>query len=157
MAETAESKQRMCLVAIDGSKHAEIAVKWFKDNIYKEGDHVLLVHAIDHRHSMAYGSVAMMPGNPEAIAQQFRGEEKKAEHVMVQYKQKCIDMGMPAEILKAYGEAGEAIVGVAHDKKADLIVCGCRGLGTIRRTIMGSVSDYVVHHSDVPVFICRHD
>lgn len=64
---------------------------------------------------------------------------------------------MPAEILKAYGEAGEAIVGVAHDKKADLIVCGCRGLGTIRRTIMGSVSDYVVHHSNVPVFICRHD
>ena len=63
---------------------------------------------------------------------------------------------MPADILKAYGDAGEAIVRTAHEKSADMIICGCRGLGTIRRTIMGSVSDYIVHHADVPVVICRH-
>lgn len=31
---------------------------------------------------------------------------------------------------------------------------GSRGLGTIRRTILGSVSDYVVHHANVPVVVC---
>ena len=63
---------------------------------------------------------------------------------------------MPADIIKAFGDPGEAIVRTANEKKVDLIVCGCRGLGTIRRTIIGSVSDYIVHHCDVPVVICRH-
>jgi len=28
------------------------------------------------------------------------------------------------------------------------------GLSAIRRTFLGSVSDYVIHHSKVPVLIC---
>lgn len=63
---------------------------------------------------------------------------------------------IPAQILKVPGEAGETIVAKAHELKADMIVTGTRGLGTIRRTIIGSVSDYILHHSDVPVFVCRH-
>ena len=34
-----------------------------------------------------------------------------------------------------------------------MIVMGSRGIGNIRRTILGSVSDYTVHHADVPVTI----
>ena len=54
------------------------------------------------------------------------------------------------------GKPGEAICRIADEEKAAVIVCGTRGLGTIRRTIMGSVSDYIVHHSHVPVLVCRH-
>jgi len=35
------------------------------------------------------------------------------------------------------------------------IVVGTRGLGSVRRTILGSVSDYVVHHAHCPVIVCR--
>ena len=56
----------------------------------------------------------------------------------------------------AYGDKpGEAIVAAAVEHKADMIVMGTRGMGTIRRTIMGSVSDYVVHHAPCPVIVCR--
>ena len=34
---------------------------------------------------------------------------------------------------------------------------GTRGLGTVRRTILGSVSDYVLHHAHCPVCICRQE
>jgi len=47
--------------------------------------------------------------------------------------------------------AGEVICQVAKDEKVDLILMGTRGLGPVRRTIMGSVSDYVVHHAHIPV------
>ena len=50
---------------------------------------------------------------------------------------------------------GELIVHTSNEEKAMMIVVGCRGLGKVRRTILGSVSDYVLHHATCPVFICR--
>ena len=51
---------------------------------------------------------------------------------------------------------GAAICECAADRGATYIVTGTRGLGKIRRTIMGSVSDYVIHHAHVPVLVVRH-
>merc|ERR1719394_2365613 len=37
-----------------------------------------------------------------------------------------------------------------------MVVVGTRGTGKVRRTILGSVSDYLVHHAHCPVVVCRH-
>ena len=54
------------------------------------------------------------------------------------------------------GKPGQVICRIAEEEGAAIIVCGTRGQGTVRRTIMGSVSDYIVHHSHVPVLVCRY-
>ena len=51
------------------------------------------------------------------------------------------------------GSIGADIVKVAKSGDADFIVIGSRGLSQARRTILGSVSEYVVHHSRIPVII----
>ena len=51
---------------------------------------------------------------------------------------------------------GQGICQAVEEVGACLIVIGCRGMGKIRRTFMGSVSDYVLHHAHVPVLICKH-
>ena len=56
----------------------------------------------------------------------------------------------------ASGKPGEKIVSIAAEEGAMMIITGTRGLGKFRRTILGSVSDYVVHHSTVPVLVCRN-
>ena len=56
----------------------------------------------------------------------------------------------------ACSNPGHGIIKRAEELKVDLIVMGTRGLGVIRRTILGSVSDYVVHHAKIPVVICHH-
>jgi len=63
---------------------------------------------------------------------------------------------MDGKIITATGEPGHAIIRTAIEQEVDFIVTGSRGLGTVRRTIMGSVSDYVVHHAHVPVLIVQH-
>ena len=34
-----------------------------------------------------------------------------------------------------------------------MIVMGTRGLSPLRRTVLGSVSDYVLHHANLPVAV----
>ena len=48
---------------------------------------------------------------------------------------------------------GEAIVQVAKEWDAMLIVMGSRGLGTLARTFLGSVSSFVVHHAPCGVLV----
>lgn len=55
------------------------------------------------------------------------------------------------------GPPGESLIKAAEQQNVDLIIAGSRGHGTLRRTIMGSTSDYIVHHSHVPVMICKHE
>lgn len=55
------------------------------------------------------------------------------------------------------GKPGEAIVEAAIEENADLILVGTRGLSKMRRTFLGSVSDYCVHHSPVPVLVCKRN
>ena len=49
--------------------------------------------------------------------------------------------------------AGSVICTEAKTESVDLIITGARGLSTARRTILGSVSDYVVHHTHCPVCV----
>lgn len=48
---------------------------------------------------------------------------------------------------------GHTICKIAQENNASMIVIGQRGLGTIRRTFLGSVSDYVLHHAQIPVLV----
>ena len=51
-------------------------------------------------------------------------------------------------------DPGHGIITIADAENAKLIVMGTRGLDRIRRTLLGSVSDYVVRHSKVPILVC---
>lgn len=51
------------------------------------------------------------------------------------------------------GSPGDVILNYSKKENATAVVMGCRGLGKLRRTLLGSVSDYVVRHSSIPVIV----
>jgi nucleotide-binding universal stress UspA family protein len=53
------------------------------------------------------------------------------------------------------GRPAEEIVALAEEIEADLIVMGNRGLGGVRRALMGSVSDSVTRYAHCPVMVVR--
>jgi len=53
------------------------------------------------------------------------------------------------------GQPRDVICYVTKEESPDLLVLGSRGLGSIERLMLGSVSDYVVHHCVSPVLIVR--
>lgn len=60
------------------------------------------------------------------------------------------------KVKQTTGSPRTEIIRVAEEEKVDMIITGTRGMGSVRRTFLGSVSDHVLHHSHVPVIICRH-
>ena len=55
------------------------------------------------------------------------------------------------------GKPEAEITAVAEEIGAGLIVVGSRGLGGIRRALLGSVSDAVVRHAHCPVMVVRKE
>jgi nucleotide-binding universal stress UspA family protein len=51
------------------------------------------------------------------------------------------------------GPAGEAILSVAEEIGADLIVTGSRGRGRLARAVLGSVSTHLVQNADCDVLV----
>ena len=60
-----------------------------------------------------------------------------------------------AKLRSCAGKPGETICRIAEEENAVVIVTGTRGMGTLRRTILGSVSDYLLKHAHCPVIVCR--
>lgn len=63
------------------------------------------------------------------------------------------DRAVQGEVLR--GRAASAIVDDARDFRADLLVVGSRGHGTIASLLLGSVSSEVVDHAGRPVLVAR--
>jgi nucleotide-binding universal stress UspA family protein len=53
------------------------------------------------------------------------------------------------------GDAAEAILRVAEDQPADLVVVGSRGLSSVARFFLGSVAERVARHALCPVLLVR--
>ena len=55
------------------------------------------------------------------------------------------------------GRPDAATVWLAEEIGAGLVVLGSRGLGGMRRTLIGSVSDSVARHAHCPVMVVRKE
>jgi len=54
------------------------------------------------------------------------------------------------------GDPAGSILDTAQDENIDLILICTHGLGTAKRFLLGSVTNNVVHHADIPVMVIRH-
>jgi len=63
------------------------------------------------------------------------------------------DSGVPFRGIIEKGKPAEVILKVAEEQACDLIVMGSRQINPVQRIFLGSVSNYVVNHSQIPVLI----
>ena len=65
------------------------------------------------------------------------------------------DGGVDAETYARQGDPADAILDVAEEQGADLIVVGNKGMTGARRFLLGSVPNRVSHHAPCSVLIIR--
>ena len=136
------------LLATDGSPQAELAAMTAID----------LAESTDSRlHVVAVGRTfpaAVYDAYAEAEREELRRE---AQEILDEQVRKIEEAGGTVAIahLKMDERRDEAIVHLAEDIGAGLIVIGSRGFGGLRRALLGNVADSVVRHAHCPVLVVR--
>jgi nucleotide-binding universal stress UspA family protein len=77
------------------------------------------------------------------------------DEVFARARSTLADWTDQVETIKAQGDPRCEILTAAESQTADLIVVGARGLGAVKRLLLGSVSHSVAHAAKVPVLVVR--
>ena len=139
---------RRIVIASDGSTGAEEA-GW------------LLAH-LPHREQMKVFvlTVLQMPTiyahrSPGAMSESIDRERKAAQRAYERIAAMFEGANVSMEHILREGHRGKAIVDAAREHNTDLIVLGARGQSTVRRLLLGSISDYVATHAHCSVLVVR--
>jgi nucleotide-binding universal stress UspA family protein len=65
------------------------------------------------------------------------------------------DAGVEVEVYPRQGDPADAILDVAEEREADLIIVGNKGMTSAKRFLLGSVPNKVSHHAPCSVLIIR--
>src|SRR5579885_307994 len=80
---------------------------------------------------------------------------KEIKKFMAQAKRICAQNGIVFSQKILYGNMVSEITDYASYRKFDLIVMGSRGMSKAKELFLGSVANYVVHNSKVPVLLIK--
>lgn len=136
------------LLATDGSEDAVAAALAAVDISNRTGAQLHVVHAWRRPREYSYPGISH-----DALISVYN---RHAEEVLKKELGRIRSAGgTVAEAHLETGRAIDAVLDVADEVGADMILLGSRGLGPVRRVTLGSVSEGVVHHARCPVLVLR--
>jgi nucleotide-binding universal stress UspA family protein len=142
------------LLATDGSADAELAASITADLAASTGSEL---HVVTVFPAAGYVHPYYEVRFPEAAEKLRREGREEIQEVLDEQVKRVREAGenIPEAHLRT-GEPEKEIVALAEELGVGLIAMGSRGLGGIRRALMGSVSASVVRHAHCPVLVVRH-
>ena len=132
-----KTKLSKILVAVDGSESAEKALEYAFQLAKKHKAKVTLLNV---------GESKLFGFKPEVA-------REVGEHILSDAAAKVKGLKLNTQL--EFGNPAETIIEVAEKGNYDFIVVGSRGISSVKRFFLGSVSDDISHHAKCSVLIVR--
>lgn len=150
-------KYKNILVAVDGSGSAEDAFRRAVNIAKGSGGRLVIAHIVDTRAFQSFTSP-----QTETRSQEFSSKESSLAYEdskkrLADYETFAKEQGLEnVEAVVEYGSPRTQIsTALPQAFDIDLIVLGATGTNAVERLLMGSVSEYIVHHADCDVLVVR--
>ena len=139
------------LLATDGSEDAALAARAAAGLSKETGSELHVVHVLPRFPRHAYPGIT-----PEVYSYMMDETYKEARRLLDEEAKRLEDGGgRVAETHVRRGQFVDEILDLAEGIGAGLILMGSRGLGPVKRLLLGSVAEGVVHHAPCPVLVTR--
>lgn len=144
--------QHGVVVGVDGSPAAKVAVEWAARDAALRGVPLTIVHVLP---TLEGGMWVDLPVSGEFWDMRNREAEELVSDASRMVSGALADA--PRTPVRQHVFNGGIVPSLVDmSKDADLVVVGCRGLGTVQGLLLGSVSSGLIHHAHGPVAVI-HD
>lgn len=138
------------IVPIDFSEHSEYALEAASNIARKYGSELIVLHMLEL--SNAILTAASTALNEEAVFY-LKLADQKFETFLDKPYLEGIEVTPIVKHFKVWNEVND----VAIEHNADLVVMGSHGASGIKEVLVGSNTEKVVRHSDIPVLVIKHN
>lgn len=143
---------RSIVVGTDGSETATEAVRQAVELARSVGGKVQLVSAYEPVSGQRLREEStQVPGDLQWMVNPREDVDATLEEAAELAREQAVDVETHAR----QGDPADALLDVAEETKADLIVVGNKGMTGARRFLLGSVPNKVSHHAPCSVLIIR--
>lgn len=143
------------LIATDGSQIARLSAARAGE-LLGPVDSVMVLSVVTDLPGEDAGGIEGSTETPEEADRMLETEERDAAAAIDEIVSVLPESWRPLVTRRVEGgDAGPMIVWVAEHEHPDVIVIGSHGHGVLKRLVMGSVSQHVVHHAPCPVLLVR--
>ncbi|MUU78187.1 universal stress protein [Winogradskyella endarachnes] len=139
------------IVPIDFSEHSEFALEAAANLAQKYGSELITLHMLELSHAIISASSDSL--TQEESIYHLKLAAQKFEDFLDKPYLKGIEITPIVKKFKVWSEIND----VAKENDASLIVMGSQGASGIKEVLVGSNTEKVVRHSDIPVLVIKHN
>ncbi|KAL8229271.1 hypothetical protein R6Q57_014171 [Mikania cordata] len=156
------AKARTIGIGMDYSATSKTALNWAIDNLIDVGDTVVVLLVLSPKSDPVNKQLFADTGSPLIPLMEFKEIGVCKKYGITPDSElfnmlDTISATKKAEVVaKVYwGDPREKLCEAVNHLKLDAIVVGSRGLGSLKRVLLGSVSSHVVQNATCPVTVVK--